>query len=73
MPDPKTSAGWQASRGKTQRFFAIDPTQRFMFVANEDSDTIVTFKINRVDGSMEHWGDTVKTGSPVCIVFRPMI
>jgi 6-phosphogluconolactonase len=67
-----TSVGWQASRGKTPRFFAIDPTQRFMFAANEDSDTIVAFKINRADGSLEHCGDIVRTGSPVCIVFRPM-
>jgi 6-phosphogluconolactonase len=66
------SIGWQESFGKTPRFIAIDPTQRFMFVANEESDTIVTFKINKHDGTLQRSGDAVSTGSPVCIIFRPM-
>jgi 6-phosphogluconolactonase len=65
-----TSVGWQESYGKTPRFFAIDPTQRFIFIANEESDTIVTFKIDRASGTLERTGDVVRTGSPVCIVFR---
>lgn len=64
-----TGVGWQESHGKTPRFFAIDPTHRFIFVANEDSDSIVTFKINKADGKLERSGDVVNTGSPVCIVF----
>jgi 6-phosphogluconolactonase (cycloisomerase 2 family) len=67
-----TSSGWQESQGKTPRFFAIDPTHRFMFVANEESDTIVTFAINKTEGTLERRGDPVTTGSPVCIVFRPL-
>jgi 6-phosphogluconolactonase len=61
---------YQQSQGKTPRFFAIDPTGRFMFVANEDSDTIATYAIDAETGKLSATGDVVKTGSPVCIVFR---
>lgn len=63
------NAGWEASLGKTPRFFAIDPTSNFMYVANEDSDAIVTFRIDRQSGALRPTGHVVKTGSPVCIVF----
>jgi 6-phosphogluconolactonase (cycloisomerase 2 family) len=62
---------WQESHGRTPRFFAIDPNQRFLFVANEESDTIVTFRMDQNDGKLQRAGEAVKTGSPVCIVFRP--
>jgi 6-phosphogluconolactonase len=61
---------YQQSEGKTPRFFAIDPTGRFMFVANEDSDTIVAYAIDDETGKLSATGAVVKTGSPVCIVFR---
>lgn len=61
---------FQNSQGKTPRFFAIDPTGGFMFVANEDSDTIVTYALDRETGKLAATGDVVQTGSPVCIVFR---
>jgi 6-phosphogluconolactonase len=61
---------FQVSEGKTPRFFAIDPTGRFMYVANEESDTIITFVIDRDTGKLARTGDVVRSGSPVCIVFR---
>jgi 6-phosphogluconolactonase len=68
-----TNVGWQESFGRTPRFFAIDPTQRFMFVANEESDALVSFAIHANKGTLERSGDIVKTGSPVCILFRRMV
>jgi len=63
-----TALGWADSRGKTPRFFAMEPAGHFLFVADEDSDRIVTF----VAGSpLRPAGETVATGSPVCIVFAP--
>ncbi len=41
-----------------------------MFVANEDSDTIVTFAIRLETGKLESRGEAVQTSSPVRIVFR---
>ena len=66
-----TSVGWQLSNGKTPRFFALSPSGQFMFVANEDSDTIVTYSVDPENGALSDTGKVVKTGSPVCIVFRP--
>ena len=70
------ASGWlravdyQKSEGKTPRFFAIDPTGRLMFVANEESDTIVTYAIDSQTGKLAATSDVIKTGSPVCVVFR---
>jgi 6-phosphogluconolactonase len=61
---------YQPSEGKTPRFFAIDPTGRFMYVANEESDAIVIFAIDTGSGKLAVTGGAVKSGSPVCIVFR---
>jgi 6-phosphogluconolactonase len=71
--DPAT--GWlrpvdyQRTIGKTPRFFALSPDDRFMFVANEESDTIVTYAVDPQTGKLVATGDSVTTGSPVCIVF----
>jgi 6-phosphogluconolactonase (cycloisomerase 2 family) len=40
-----------------------------LFVANEDSDTIVPFRVDVENGSLRPAGATVRNGSPVCIVF----
>ena len=41
-----------------------------MFVANEDSDTIVTYAVDPQTGKLNATDDVIQTGSPVCIVFR---
>jgi 6-phosphogluconolactonase len=66
-----TPVGWQASGGKTPRFFALSPSGKRLFAANEDSDEIVTFTIDPVTGVLTPSGTAAKTGSPVCIVFKP--
>jgi 6-phosphogluconolactonase (cycloisomerase 2 family) len=57
------------SGGKTPRFFAIDPSQRFVYVANEDSDGIRMFRIESDKGTLASTDAVVQVGSPVCIVF----
>lgn len=59
----------QAATGRTPRFFALDPCQRWMYVLNEDSDTIVTFAVAPHDGTLSPTPHTVHCGSPVCMVF----
>lgn len=68
-----TPVDWTPSQGKTPRFFALDPTGRYMYVANEESDTIITFRVDRNTGKLSPAGDIIKTGSPVCIVFRKTV
>lgn len=54
--------------GKTPRFFTTDPTGRWCYVLNEDSDRIVLFAIG-ADGRLNDSGRSWACGSPVCLVF----
>jgi Lactonase, 7-bladed beta-propeller len=65
-----TSIGWQPSNGKTPRFFAIDPTGRRLFAANDETDSIVTFELDPANGKLTQTDGSVRAGSPVCIVFK---
>ncbi|MGY8524386.1 lactonase family protein [Paracidovorax citrulli] len=73
--DPRTSllrfSGADLSLGRTPRFFTADPTGRLLYALNEDSDTIVAFHINQGTGRLCPAGLSVRTGSPVCMVFSP--
>ena len=59
------------SLGRTPRFFTADPSGRFLYALNEDSDTIVAFHINPDSGRLYPTGFSARTGSPVCMVFSP--
>ena len=61
---------WQSAQGKTPRFFGFEPSETFLYVANEDSDNIVTFRVNPNTGRLMPTGQIIKTGSPTCIVFK---
>src|ERR1700704_2588838 len=58
--------------GKTPRNFAIDPTGKFLLAANQESNNIVTFRIDAVTGALSPTGDVVEAPAPVCIVFVPV-
>lgn len=61
--------GWEPTRGRTPRFFGLDPTGRLLYVANLDSDTIVAFSVDAETGKLTPTGQVVETGSPSCIIF----
>src|SRR5262249_6448147 len=68
--DPSTNklspVAWQASDGRTPRFFAIDPRDRVIYAANEDSDTIAPFDIDRSSGKLTRSpAQSISVGSPV--------
>ena len=65
-----TPLEWTDARGKTPRFFALDPAGRVLYVADEDSDRIVPFEADTPDGKLRSKGEPIVTGSPVCIVFK---
>ncbi|NEI03058.1 lactonase family protein [Rhizobium leguminosarum] len=60
---------WTSTQGSTPRFFALNPREDFLYVANEDSDTIVEFE-RRLSGELFPTNRTVATGSPTSIVFN---
>lgn len=64
-----TPIGRQSTLGQTPRDFEIDPSGRFMLVANQDSDSIVTFEINQETGLLKETGYVTEVPTPVCIKF----
>src|SRR5205823_5096504 len=48
----------------------LDPTGSLLYAANQNSDTIVTFRVDQATGKLKPTGHVVKTGSPSSIAFR---
>jgi 6-phosphogluconolactonase len=62
-------AGWQPTEGKDPRFAGLDPSGHFFNAANEQGDTVVTFKVDPASGKLTPTGQVVKNASPVTIVY----
>jgi 6-phosphogluconolactonase len=67
-----TNVGFVPTQGKTPRHFAIDPTGRWLFAENQDSDNIVIFRINEKTGLLTSQGEPLGVPSPVCVKFVPL-
>jgi len=63
----------QSSFGKNPRDFAIDPTGKFMIVANQNSDSIYVFRIDNTTGKLTPTGFKLDIGNPVCLKFAPAL
>ena len=57
------------THGRTPRFFTLTPDWQRLLVLNEDSDTLVTFRLDPATGWPVPEGTPVPCGSPVCLVF----
>ena len=65
--------GHEPTRGQSPRNFSLDPSGDWLLVANQHSDTIVTFRRDRDTGTLTAAGPVTATPSPVAIVFsRPL-
>ena len=58
--------------GKTPRNFAIDPSGEWLLAANQDSNTVVTFRINRGSGRLTPTGESIEVSSPAMVDFVPL-
>ena len=67
-----TPVGHQNSSGIKPRDFCIDPTGKFLVVANQDSDNLVIFKRDPETGALTPAGKSVEVGSPVCVEMVPV-
>jgi 6-phosphogluconolactonase len=56
----------QSVLGIAPRNFSIDPSRKFLFCANQNSNEIVEFRI-RKNGLLKDSGRRIKLGKPVCI------
>ena len=57
----------QTTLGKTPRNFNFDPSGNFLLVANQDTDDIVIFKVDKKTGLLSDSGKRIKAGNPVCL------
>ncbi len=60
-------AGHQSTLGKTPRNFNFDPSGNFLLVANQNSDNIVIFKINKKTGLLTDTDKRIEVPNPVCV------
>ena len=61
--------GWQPTQGGNPRFIGLDPVGHFLYAANEQGDTVVTFRVDGSSGKLTPTGQVIKNASPVTIVF----
>jgi len=52
---------------KVPRNFNIDPTGRYLLVANQDGDSVVVFAIDTETGKLTPTGSKIVVGKPVCL------
>lgn len=55
--------------GKIPRHLALDPTEKWLLVANEQSDTIAVFARDQHTGRLAESGKTFPQSKPQCLVF----
>ncbi len=71
--DPKTGALTPMKRsncgGKIPRNFTLDPTERWMLVANQDSNLLSVFARNTETGELANEGKSFAAATPMCILF----
>jgi len=55
--------------GKTPRNFVLDPTEKWMLVANQDSNLISVFRRNNLTGALADEGKSYPAAEPMRILF----
>jgi len=63
--------GFQSTLGKTPRNFLIDPSGRWLLVANQNTNNIVVFRIDEKTGLLKDTGRSLTIPSPVCLKMEP--
>ena len=61
--------GHQSTLGETPRNFAIDPSSRYLVVANQNGDSLIVFRIDDMTGRLADTGEHVEIGTPMCVKF----
>ena len=59
--------GHQSTLGKTPRNFNLDPSGTYLLAANQNSDEIVVFKVDRKTGRLTDTNKRISVGNPVCV------
>jgi 6-phosphogluconolactonase len=56
--------------GKTPRYFALDPSDRWLLVANQDSANIVVFARNPATGLLKPTSNQYQIDFPMFLLFQ---
>lgn len=67
-----TAVGHQGMGIKTPRNFAIDPTGRYMLVANQSGGNVIVFRIDSSTGELTPTQASIEVANPVCVRFMPI-
>jgi 6-phosphogluconolactonase len=59
--------GYELTQGVWPRDFTIDPTGALLLVANQNTNTVVTFWINQDSGTLQATGHVAAVPTPVCL------
>jgi len=62
-----TIIGHQSTLGKGPRNFNFDPSGNFLLVANQNTDNIIIFKVDKKTGLLTDTGKRIEVPVPVCI------
>lgn len=60
---------FESTRGKTPRNFTLDPTGAFLLVANQNSNSVFVFRVNKETGLLTSTGQRTEVPTPVCLKF----
>jgi len=64
-----TPIGWESTQGRTPRYFGLDPSGSFLYACNQNSNNIVTFRVDKQSGGLTPTGQVIQNNTPVCIAF----
>ncbi|TAD92063.1 MAG: lactonase family protein [Bacteroidetes bacterium] len=62
-----TTVGYQSTLGKNPRNFAIEPSGKYLLVANQGTNNVVVFLRNQDTGLLTATNSTLSVPSPVCL------
>jgi 6-phosphogluconolactonase len=60
-----------STQGKTPRNFALDPSGQVLLVANQNSDNVFTYKVDKQTGKLTPTGQSVQLPSPMFVQVVP--
>jgi len=58
--------------GKAPRHFSLDPSGKWLFAANQDSNSITVFRVDPGNGRLTATSNAIQVATPVCVVFVPI-
>lgn len=62
----------QSVLGKMPRNFAIDPTGKYLLVANQNTNEVIIFTRDQKTGMLTPTGKKIEVEKPVCLKFAPV-